>query len=59
MKHFNAKSNTDFVVSVLANSGSGVAVGDIINMNSTNTTFNATGNTLTITNTNAFKLCKH
>ena len=27
---------------------------DVINMNSTNTTFNASGNTLTITNTNAF-----
>ena len=51
---FAANSNTDFVVSVLANSGSGAAVGDVINMNSTNTTFNASGNTLTITNTNAF-----
>ena len=51
---FSAKSNTDFVVSVLANSGSGAAAGDLINLNSTNTTFNASGNSLTITNTNAF-----
>ena len=51
---FSAKSNTDFVVSVLANSGSGAAAGDLINLNSSNTTFNASGNTLTITNTNAF-----
>ena len=51
---FSANSNTDFVVSVLSNSGSGAAAGDLINMNSSNTTFNASGNTLTITNTNAF-----
>ena len=51
---FSANSNTDFVVSVLTNSGSGAAAGDLINMNSSNTTFNASGNTLTITNTNAF-----
>jgi len=51
---FSANSNTDFVVSVLANSGSGASAGDLINLNSTNTTFNASGNSLTITNTNAF-----
>tara|TARA_R110001592_G_scaffold98717_3_gene281623 strand:- start:939 stop:7322 length:6384 start_codon:yes stop_codon:yes gene_type:complete len=51
---FSANSNTDFVVSVLANSGSGAAAGDLINLNSSNTSFSATGNSLTITNTNAF-----
>lgn len=54
---FSAKSNTDFIVSVLDNNGSGaIAKGDLINLNSSNTTFNASGNTLTITNTNALPI---
>ncbi len=54
---FSAKSNTDFVVSVLDDNGSGaIAKGDLINLNSSNTTFNASGNTLTITNTNALPI---
>jgi len=48
---FNAKSNKDFIVSVLDdNSASGVAKGDLLNLDSSNTTFNANGNVLTITN---------
>tara|TARA_A200000159_G_scaffold21006_1_gene17706 strand:+ start:1606 stop:7968 length:6363 start_codon:yes stop_codon:yes gene_type:complete len=51
---FAAKSNTDFIVSVLDDNGSSaIAQGDLINLNSSNTTFNATGNTLTITNSTA------
>ena len=54
---FSAKSNTDFIVSVLDNNGSGaIAKGDLINLNSSNTTFNASGDTLTITNTNALPI---
>ena len=54
---FAIKSNTDFIVSVLDNNGSGaIAQGDLINLNSSNTTFNASGNTLTITNTNALPI---
>ena len=48
---FSAKSNTDFLVSVLDdNSASGVAEGDVLNINSSNLSFSAVGNQLTITN---------
>ena len=48
---FNAKSNKDFIVSVLDdNSASGVAKGDLLNLDSSNTSFVANGNVLTITN---------
>ena len=55
---FNAKSNTDFVVTVLDNNGSSAcAQGDVINLNSSNVTaFNSVGNTLTITNATAFPI---
>jgi len=55
---FNAKSNTDFVVTILDNNGSGaVAQGDVINLNSSTTTaFNAVGNTLTISNATLFPI---
>ena len=48
---FNAKSNKDFIVSVLDdNSASGVSKGDLLNLDSSNTSFVANGNVLTITN---------
>ena len=48
---FSAKSNTDFLVSILDdNSASGVAEGDVLNINSSNLSFSAVGNQLTITN---------
>ena len=48
---FTAKTNKDFIVSVLDdNSASGVSKGDILNLESSNLSFNANGNVLTITN---------
>ena len=55
---FSAKSNTDFVITVLDNNtSSACAQGDIINLNSSNVTaFNQIGTELTITNTTAFPI---
>ena len=48
---FNAKSNKDFIISVLDdNSAGGVAKGDILNLDSSNLSFSPNGNVLTITN---------
>jgi hypothetical protein len=51
---FNARSNTDYQITVLtAGTGSAVA-GDMINMNATNLTFNAVSNALTLTSVSIF-----
>ena len=52
---FAAESNTDFVCHIVTAAGSGGgAAGDIVNIEATGMTFNASGNSLTLTSTAAF-----